>query len=286
MLIVDAHAHIYSDDDRLYPPMPKPFRPPAGTGTVAHLQRERRAARVDRVLAVQATTYYGFDNRFLVDAVRANADWMAGICTLDCDDRNSPDLLEQYAQGHNILGLRTYQAADGRLDHPAVVRLWEVARRRRLVVSVRINRDRAAELAALLKRFPDLDVVLDHCLYIAAGPDYEKTLRDVLELARYPRLHAKLSFLATGSARPYPFEDMHDACRKIVDAYGADRCLWGSAFPCELWCPRTTYAQQIALFVRGMGLDATSREAILGGTARRLYFERAPVPLPTTRGQR
>jgi predicted TIM-barrel fold metal-dependent hydrolase len=286
MLIVDAHAHIYSDDDRLYPPVARPYRPPAGTGTVAHLQRERKAAGVRHVLAVQATTYYGWDNRFLVDAARANSEWMAGICTLDPDDKNSPALIEQYAQGHNIVGIRCYQAADGRLDHPGVVRLWEAARRWNLALSVRIHRDKAAELAALLRRFPGLKVVLDHGLYVSAGPEYDRTLRDVLDLARSPDLHAKLSFLPTGSARPYPFDDMHEACRRIIDAYGADRCLWGSAFPCELWCPRTTYAQQIALFARGLGLDDRSREAILGKTAYRLYFERKTAPLPTTRGTR
>ncbi len=286
MLIVDAHAHIYSQDDRLYPPISKPFRPPAGTGTVAHLERERKAAGVRHVLAVQATTYYGWDNRFLVDAVRANADWMAGVCTLDPDDPHSPDLLEQYGHGHNIRGVRVYQAADGRLDHPGVVRLCEAARRSTLVVSVRINRDKSAELASLLRRFPELKVVLDHCLYIAAGADYEETLKDVLDLARCPNLHAKLSFLATGSARPYPFDDMHDACRRIIDAYGPDRCLWGSAFPCELWCPRTTYSQLVALFARRLGLDARARDAILGETAHRLYFERKSDSLPTTKGKR
>src|SRR5262249_7826442 len=127
MVIIDSHAHIYCGDDRLYPPITKPFRPPAGTGTVAHLQRERKGGGVGGVLAVQATTYYGFDNRFLVDAVRANADWMAGICTLDAEDPHSPDLLDQYAHGHNICGVRCYQVADGRLDHPGVVRLWEAA---------------------------------------------------------------------------------------------------------------------------------------------------------------
>jgi predicted TIM-barrel fold metal-dependent hydrolase len=286
MLIVDAHAHIYSDDDRRYPPISTPYRPPAGTGTVAHLQRERKGARVAHVLAVQATTYYGWDNRFLVDAARANADWMAGICTLDPDGPGSPDLLEQYGHGHNIRGFRSYQAADGRLDHPGVVRLWEAARRLDLVVNVRINRDKSAELATLLRRFHGLNVVLDHGLYLAVGPEYEQTLRDVLDLAQHPNLHAKLSFLATGSARPYPFEDMHDASRRIIEAYGPSRCLWGSAFPCELWCPRTSYAQQVALFARVLALDAPARDAILGMTAYRLYFERRSDPLPTTKGMR
>ena len=95
---------------------------------------------------------------------------MAGICTLDPDNPHSPALLEQYAQGHNIRGLRSYQAADGRLDHPGVVRLWEAARRLGIVVNVRVNRDKTAELAALLGRFPDLNVVLDHCCISPRGP--------------------------------------------------------------------------------------------------------------------
>jgi L-fuconolactonase len=167
-----------------------------------------------------------------------------------------------------------------------VVRLWEAARRLKLVVNVRIHRDKAAELAILLRRFPDLAVVLDHGLYLAVGPEYDRTLRDVLDLARHPNLYAKLSFLATGSARPYPFTDLHDACRRIIDTYEPDRCLWGSAFPCELWCPRTTYSQSVALFARVLGLDAGARDAILGRTAYRLYFSTKTESIPTTKGQR
>src|SRR5262245_8407130 len=169
MLIIDGHAHVYSDDDALYPPVAKPLRPPAGAGTVDKLRRESQGAGVRFVVAVQTTTYYGWDNRLLVDSARANGAWMTGICTLDPDDPHSPALLAQYAEGHNVRGLRSYQAADGRLDHPGVARLWEVARRFHLVVSVRINRDRAAELSARLRRFPDLDGVADPCLYPAVG---------------------------------------------------------------------------------------------------------------------
>ena len=40
MLIIDCHAHVYSTDDRKYPPVAKPLRPPQGTGTVPHLRRQ------------------------------------------------------------------------------------------------------------------------------------------------------------------------------------------------------------------------------------------------------
>ena len=43
-LIIDCHAHVYSDDEAAYPPIENPYRPPAGDGTVAHL-RARNAGR-------------------------------------------------------------------------------------------------------------------------------------------------------------------------------------------------------------------------------------------------
>ena len=40
MLIIDTHAHIYSPDEKRYPPIEKPLRPPGGKGSLEDLQRE------------------------------------------------------------------------------------------------------------------------------------------------------------------------------------------------------------------------------------------------------
>ena len=44
MLIIDCHAHIYGEDEKKYPTIDRPYRPPKGKGTVAHLKREMRAS--------------------------------------------------------------------------------------------------------------------------------------------------------------------------------------------------------------------------------------------------
>jgi predicted TIM-barrel fold metal-dependent hydrolase len=119
-------------------------------------------------------------------------------------------------------------------------------------------------------------VVLDHCLNIQAGPQLDATVAEVVELARHPNLHAKLTFIPTGSAQPYPCSDLNDACRAVIKAYGPDRCIWGSDFPCELWCPKVTYAQHLRIFTHELGLDEPTRAAVLGTTAQRLWF--APRP--------
>jgi predicted TIM-barrel fold metal-dependent hydrolase len=36
---------------------------------------------------------------------------------------------------------------------------------------------------------------------------------------------------------------MHAPLRRIIAAFGADRCVWGSNFPNALWSKGDTYAQ-------------------------------------------
>ncbi|MCC7187027.1 MAG: amidohydrolase family protein, partial [Acidobacteria bacterium] len=91
-------------------------------------------------------------------------------------------------------------------------------------------------------------------------------------LARFKNLHAKLTFLPTGSATGYPCADLHGACMKVVQAYGPERCVWGSDFPCELWTPRVTYAEHLRIFQKDLPLKDAAKAQILGETAKRLWF--------------
>jgi predicted TIM-barrel fold metal-dependent hydrolase len=271
-LVIDCHAHIYSDDVTAYPPIENPYRPPAGKGTVAHLRREMMANGVTRVTAIQTTTFYRFDNRFLADSAREHRDFMIGVCTLNPDDPASSALLEQYVRTSNVRCMRSYPAKSGRLDDPGVVALWATAERLGIVINVLVNRDKTDEVVALARRHPSLRVVIDHCLNLKSGEQLEPTLKDLERLAKLPRLHAKLTFIPTGTAEEYPCRDMHEPCRRIIAAFGPDRCVWGSNFPCELWNPKVTYTQHLAIFTRELGLGAEAKAAILGETPRRLWF--------------
>ena len=94
------------------------------------------------------------------------------------------------------------------------------------------------------------------------------------KLAELPNVHAKLTFIPTGSKKPYPCDDLHDACRAVVKAFGSDRCVWGSDFPCELWCPKVTYSQHLKIFTDHLGFNDKDKANILGNTAYKLWFKR------------
>ncbi|MBL8174440.1 MAG: amidohydrolase family protein [Bryobacterales bacterium] len=272
MLVIDTHAHIYSPDEKKYPPIEKPYRPPSGKGSLEHLWESVRSNGVERACLIQTSTFYRFDNRYICDSAAANRSWTAGVCTLDPDDARSAGVLKSYAEKFGLRGMRSIPARDGRLDHPGVRALWKTASDGGLVINVLVGREKVSELERMLAEFPKLRVVLDHCLNIKAGPQMEAILGDVLRLARFRNLHAKLTFLPTGSATGYPCADLHAACMKVVAAYGPERCVWGSDFPCELWTPKVTYAQHLRIFQKDLPLTEAARAQILGETARRLWF--------------
>jgi len=236
--------------------------------------REMTASGVTRVVAIQTSSAYRWDNRFLADAAKANAPWMVGVCTLNPDDQTSPEQLTRFVQGYNVRGLRSVPGGDpAHLDHPGVEALWRTASQLKIVVNVLTGPALADELARMLARFPELPVVLDHCLNISASAEGQATVRTVVELARYPNLHAKLTFVPTGTAEPYPCRDMHGAVRQVINAYGPDRCVWGTDFPCELWCPKVTYTQHLKVFTDDLGLSEAEQRAILETTSTRLWFK-------------
>jgi predicted TIM-barrel fold metal-dependent hydrolase len=276
LLIIDCHAHLYGADTAKYAPgTPAPLTPPEGTGTVEHLRRLTKEAGVRFVNCTQPRSYYGYDNRFTAETARANRDWMVGVVNLDPDDPGSPALLEKYVRDFNVRGLVSVPGKSGRFDSPVVVRLWEVSSQLGVVINLHITPREVEQVEAMLGRFPKVRVALDHTVNMTAR-NLDETLPAARRLAKHGNVHAKLSFLPTGSAEKYPFRDLHGPCREVIRAFGPERCVWGSNFPCELWCKNlrgepSTYAQHLRLFTHELGLDRATREAILGKTAAALW---------------
>ena len=74
--------------------------------------------------------------------------------------------------------------------------------------------------------------MLDHCGYVADTIGREENLvMAVGELAKYENTYAKLTFVESASREEYPFRDVHWMVREVIDAFGPERCMFGSNFP-------------------------------------------------------
>lgn len=272
MLIVDANAHVYSEDELKYPPIRNARRPPAEAGYLNTLKMLIAQNQVSAACAVQTFSFYQWDCSYVCDLSQSHDKQMACVCMVDPDDPASPLLLDRQVKQFGICGLRCFPSSDGRLHHEGVRALWAKSAELGIVVTASVTVEKADELATLMSDFPMLPVVLDHCMITTPVRELQPILKSILALARFPNAYAKLSFLPLGSEEPYPYRDMHEACIAIIAAFGPDRCVWGNLFPCELWSPRSTYAQNLRIFTEELDLNEAVKASILGQTANRLWF--------------
>ena len=113
---------------------------------------------------------------------------------------------------------------------------------------------------ARVREFPQTRFVLDHCCYVSGSlAPSENTTAPVRALARYKNVYIKLTFLPLASRQAYPFADVHWIVRELVDAFGPDRCLFGSNFSTVQYSPQTEYEQTVALFADAVDLSVEER---------------------------
>ncbi|HIF72525.1 MAG TPA: hypothetical protein EYQ61_08240 [Dehalococcoidia bacterium] len=273
MNIIDAHPHIYYDDQTKYPAIDDPWNP-GEPATAEDLKSKMDAAGVDRAVFIQTSTFYGHDNRYVMESTRQYSQWATGVVTLSPDNPKHLEVLEDAVTNYSVRGLRGTSDPNGKIGSPNVKRLWTKARDLGIVVNCMVmdDLDRVPEIEALASELDDLNIVIDHCFMLNTFRKTDETLSALERLASHPNIHAKLTSGTHGSARVYPHEDMHAPLKRVIEAFTPQRCVWGSNFPNALWSKGTSYAQNLSLFTTELGLSQSDQDAILGGTASRLWF--------------
>src|SRR6202034_4948722 len=94
-------------------------------------------------------------------------------------------------------------------------------------------------------------------------------LPNVLALARHPNIAIKISGACTLSHEPYPYKDIWDPLGRIFDAFGFERCMWGTDWTRAV--ALLTYKQGVAAFRVTKRLSESDRVVLMGETLRRVY---------------
>jgi predicted TIM-barrel fold metal-dependent hydrolase len=133
-------------------------------------------------------------------------------------------------------------------------------------------------------RYPAVPIVLNHLGFLPAELDVDvdehgrrrirtvlppPSLNAVCELARFPNMFVVISGAYAFSRAGYPYLDLRDTTRQLLEAFGPDHVMWGSDFPASAAFDR--YEDTLAL-VDALVPDAgdAARRAIMGGTATSL----------------
>ena len=124
-----------------------------------------------------------------------------------------------------------------------------------------------------LAGFDEVQFILDHVAMDAlaprtARPSISASVDALLAYAPYPNVAVKWTQAPRLSQERYPFRDVAEQLARTVEAFGADRVMWGSDY--TVTRHHHTYAEAL-FYVRDSGLLSDRDKAqVLGATLRRI----------------
>jgi L-fuconolactonase len=93
-------------------------------------------------------------------------------------------------------------------------------------------------------------------------------LPKVLALAAYPNVAITITGACTLAHEPFRYQDIWDPLGRIFDAFGFDRCVWGTDWTRAV--KLLTYAEGLDAF-RLAHLSDGDRAKLMGGMLSRIY---------------
>ncbi len=264
---VDAHIHVWPESGDVKP----------GRYTAADHFAVSRPAGVLRTVLIQPGMY-GFDNRYMLEAVRTHPGIFSAVAVADADA--GAELLDATVAKLQSQGVRGFRITAAK-DKPwaawlGMHGLWRAAGRAGMAMCPLINPEALPWVAAMCEKHPNVNVVIDHLGRVGAAsakpPDAE--VRVLCGLARFPRVHVKISAFYALGRKQVPYTDLAPMIRQVFETYGPRRLMWGSDAPYQVQPPHNYQASVDLVRERLTFLSAEDRAWLLARTAESVFFTR------------
>jgi len=272
-MIIDSQVHAYEANTPKRPWKNVPNWPPSATGdeTVAAMDR----LGIDGAIFISAFSLYGYDSSYAVEVQRKHPGRFAIVRPVDADKPAVLDDIAEWKKNPGAVGIRAIVTQEpGRNPSDAGLdRVLREAVRHDFPVNILCwgNLERGT---AIIDRHPDTRFIVDHLgiMQPRTPPAPEKPWADlpkVLELAKRRNAVIKISGACTLSKEPYPFNDIWDPLARIFDAWGFERCLWGTDWTRAFAV--VNYEQAVKPFLETKRLSANERAMLMGGACAKAY---------------
>jgi predicted TIM-barrel fold metal-dependent hydrolase len=237
-VLVDTHVHLFDPARVPYHPSGTYQPPPAPLETYLKFVAE---AKIDHTIIVHPEPYQD-DHRYLEYCFEhePSRGFFKGTCLFDAVAPETPARMQALAKKlpNRIVALRIHEVSaapeppstsgpikNRDMRSPAMKETWKTAQSLGMAIQMHFVPRFAPQIRTLAGLFRDTPVILDHLGRPAEGTPAEYD--QVLELAKLPRVYMKYSAVGSSSKQQYPFADVKPTIRRIYDAFGADRIIWG-----------------------------------------------------------
>ena len=285
--IVDAHVHVWSPNTSEFPLAPGFSKSDLWfpSHTVEEVRRLGATAGVTRFNLVQMT-WYGLDHSYILAAIARDPQHFAGTgivpavtdVALADPGRSMVELARGGIYAFRIRGHSTRPRIDTGprwMDYSGFENMFRTGAQHNLALSFLLGPSDLPEVDRMCKRFPQTPVILDHfCLIGREKTLVEKEIQTLCKMAKHPRVMVKLgAFYGLGAQQP-PYLDMVPLIRRVVDAFGPQRCMWESDAPLQSRDGHTFAAAVAVIRDHCPFLSPTDKQKILTSTAENFFFRR------------
>jgi L-fuconolactonase len=273
MTIIDSQVHAYEANTPKRPWHTVPNWPPHVTGD--EMVAAMAKVGVDGAIFISAFSMYRYDASYAVEVQRAHPGSFGIVKPVDPDDPAVADVIADWKKTPGAVGIRIMLTKEAKRDpnDPGLDRILRAAVRYDIPVNILCwgNLD---DGTALIDRHPDARFIIDHLGILQprtppAPPQPWADLPKVLELAKRPNAVIKVSGACTLSKEPYPFPDIWDPLARVFEAWGFDRCLWGTDWTRAFAV--VNYEQGVVPFLKTDRLSDGERATLMGGACAKAY---------------
>ena len=266
-MIVDAQVHLWKAESPDWPWVPglKPQLPEPMT--IERLVPLMDEAGVDRVVVVPPS-WPGDRNDYGLEAVRRYPDRFRVMGRIPLQKPESAALLPKWKEQPGMLGVRVLfnndttipWLTDGTADW-----FWPAAEKAGVPVMF-FAPGRVSLFAPIAARHPQLTLILDH-IGLTGAMLKDNTLGAAVDaavaLAKYPNVSVKVSATPGLSQEPYPYRDVAPIIKRVFDAYGPQRCYWGTDLTNTF--AKGTYRQRVTHFIEELPfLTESDKDWVMG----------------------
>jgi L-fuconolactonase len=273
MPIFDSQVHAYERNH--------PGRPWVGTlHGPAEVTGDQMVAAMDEVgvdgaVLVSPFSMYRYDAGYALEVLAAHPTRFRLVKPVDPTDPAVADTIAAWAATKGTVGIRIFlrDAVSTDPADPAINRVLATAAQHSLPVNVACTGrlDQARRLAA---RNPNTRMVIDH---LGLPQPHEPPppaepfadLPKLLAMAAHDNVAVKISGACTLAHEPFPYKDIWDPLFRIFDAFGFDRCMWGTDWTRAVGL--LTYKQGVDAFRVTDRLSDSDRVTLMGDTLARIY---------------
>jgi len=231
---------------------------------------------VDGAIFISAFSMYQYDASYAVEVQRAHPGRFGLVKPVDPENPAVAEVIAEWKKQPEAVGIRIMMVKERKNDpnHPGIDRILRAAVKHDFPVNI-LCWDNLEAGTMLFDRHPDTRFILDHLGILqprtpqARSPQPWADLPKVLDLAKRKNVVIKVSGACTLSQKPYPYPDIWDPLARVFDAWGMQRCLWGTDWTRAFAV--VNYEQAVEPFRLTDRLSKDEKAMLMGGACAKAY---------------